>query len=160
MPLSHSHRTSGFPAEPGANQVGFPPRRRSGRAEPEEITGHVEDGRQTHLDRRGALAAYRIARKRAPDHAEPALGWLAIEALNHREWPHRIPSKSRCSGRACSPPKLLHARDMIAPGRSEEAEEIRCEISRIVSELPSRSTASTADGRSSMDSSPMPDAGL
>ena len=61
-------------AEPSANQAGFPSRRRSGRAEPEEITGHVEDDRQTHPNRRGALAAHRIARERAPDHAEPALG--------------------------------------------------------------------------------------
>ena len=49
---------------------------------------------------------------------------------------------------------------MIGTGRSEEAEEIRREISKVVPELPSRSTASSADGNSSMDSSPMPDAGL
>ena len=71
-PAASRQICEGIGAEPGANRVGFPSRRRSDRAEPEEIIGHVEDERQTHPDRCGPLAAHRSARERAPDHAESA----------------------------------------------------------------------------------------
>lgn len=83
---------------------------------------------------------------------------LAAEALEHREWPQNTPEIQML--RSCLFTTQSTARDMIGTGRSEEAEEIRREISKVVPELPSRSTASSADGNSSIDSSPMPDAGL
>ena len=83
---------------------------------------------------------------------------LAVEALEHREWPQN-PLEIQMLRSFLFTAKAT-ARDMISTGRSEEAEEIRCEISKVVPGLPSRSTASAADGNSSMDSSPMPDAVL
>lgn len=83
---------------------------------------------------------------------------LAIEALNHREWPQN-PLEIQMV-RSCLFTAQATARDMIATGRSEEVEEIRREISKIVPELPGRSTTSVVDGNSSMDSSLMPDAVL
>ena len=83
---------------------------------------------------------------------------LAIEALNHREWP-QSPLEIQML-RPCPFTAQATARGMIAAGRSEEAGEIRREISKIVPELRDRSTASAVYGNSNMDSSPMPDAVL
>ena len=73
------------------------------------------------------------ARKRneSPNHL---LVKLAIEALDRREWPQteleiHLLRSSLFTAQAM-------ARDMIANGRSEQIEEIRHEISRIVPELP------------------------
>ena len=83
---------------------------------------------------------------------------LAVEALNHREWPQNLLEIPML--RSCLFTAQATARNMIGTGRGEEAEEIRREISKVVPELPGRSTASAAYGNSSMDSSPMPDAVL
>ena len=80
---------------------------------------------------------------------------LPSRRSNTREWPQN-PLENQIL-QSCLFTAQATARDMISTGRSEEAEEIRRKISRIVPELPSRSTASAVDGNSIMDSSPMPD---
>ena len=58
---------------------------------------------------------------------------LAIEALDHRQWP-RTAHEIRLL-RACLFTSQAIARDMIAAGRDEEVEDIRREISTIVPDL-------------------------
>ena len=77
------------------------------------------------------------ARKRneSPNHV---LVQLAMEALDHHEWPRteleiQLLRSTLFTAQAT-------ARDMIKNGRGEEIEEIRREISRIAPELPSRTT--------------------
>ena len=54
---------------------------------------------------------------------------LAVEALDHREWPRNALEIQML--RACLFTAQATARDMIAAGRSEDVEEIRREISKI-----------------------------
>ena len=73
------------------------------------------------------------ARKRneSPNHL---LVKLAMEALDHREWPRTEPEIHLLRSSLFTAQAM--ARDMIANGRSEEIEEIRREISRIAPALP------------------------
>ncbi len=63
---------------------------------------------------------------------------LAIEALDHRDWPQN-PLEIRML-RACLFTSQALARDMIAAGRGDEVEAIRREISKMVPDLPDESS--------------------
>lgn len=62
---------------------------------------------------------------------------LAIEALDHREWPQN-PLEIQMV-RSCLFTAQATARDMISAGRGDEVEAIRREISKIVPEVPDES---------------------
>ena len=62
---------------------------------------------------------------------------LAVEALEHREWPQN-PLEIQML-RSCLFTAQATARDMISTGRRDEVEAIRREISKIVPEAPDES---------------------
>ena len=74
---------------------------------------------------------------------------LAIEALDHREWP-RNPHEIRLLRSSIFAAQIL-ARELIDAGRADELEEIRRDMSQLARELPDESPSQEPRGADSTD---------